>query len=167
MTLFKVWSAVRRDTVMVLVISLAIALIWPLTTYIIYPIPHEDVEFITNISDFAFPERPPPGFLIGVGGLLTFRGSGFEFKGVAISARGDIAIIKLESGETIAMLFMPRYRCIGVEGVLSGYELAKFIANKSAVVKGHMFLTRGGYALIPLEVIVENRTCIAIFPHRR
>ena len=40
------------------------------------------------------------------------------------------------SGETIAMLFMPRYRCIGVEGVLSGYELTKFIANKSAVVKG-------------------------------
>jgi hypothetical protein len=35
------------------------------------------------------------------------------------------------------------------------------------VVKGHMFLTRGGYVLIPLEVIVENRTCIAIFPHRR
>jgi hypothetical protein len=71
----------------------------------------------------------PTRFLIGVGGLLTFRGSGFEFKVVAISTRGDIAIIKLESGETIAMLFMPRYRCIGVEGVLSGYELTKFIAT--------------------------------------
>uniref|UniRef100_A0A7C5YZ62 Uncharacterized protein n=1 Tax=Ignisphaera aggregans TaxID=334771 RepID=A0A7C5YZ62_9CREN len=156
----------RRNIVIALAISLAIAVSWPLTTYLIYSILPEDVEAIIGVSDVAFPERPP-SFLIGVGGLVTFRGTGFKFKGVLISTCEHIGTFKLESGEIIVTLFMPRYRCVGEEYELRGYELAKLIANENAMLKGHIFLTRRGIVFIPIEVAVENKTCIAILPHHR
>jgi hypothetical protein len=156
----------RRNIIVVLAISLAIAVSWPLTTYLIYPILPEGVEAIVDVGDVAFPERPP-SFLIGVGGLATFRGTGFKFKGVLISTREHIGALKLESGEIIVTLFMPRYRCIGEEYELRGYELAKLIANENVMLKGHIFLTRRGIVFIPIEVVVENRTCIAIPPQHR
>jgi len=156
---------VRKSTIAVLLVSLAIAIAWPIVAYLLYPVPSEDVEVVASVSDVSFPEKPP-GFMVGVGGMLTFRGSGFEVRGHVVFSRERLAVVRLESGEVIAVLFMPRYRCAGVEREVMDFELRKLIANKSAVFKGHVFLTRRGWVLVPTDVTTNDMLCVAVSRYR-
>jgi hypothetical protein len=158
-------GAVHRNTIAVLLVSLAIAVAWPIAAYILYPTPSEDVEVVASVSDVSLAEGPP-SFMVGVGGMLTFRGSGFEVRGVVVFTREKVAVVKLESGEVVAVVFMPRYRCAGVDREVAGFELSKLINGKSVVFKGHVFLTRRGWVLVPTEVTASGMMCAAVPRHR-
>uniref|UniRef100_A0A7J3Z8J3 Uncharacterized protein n=1 Tax=Ignisphaera aggregans TaxID=334771 RepID=A0A7J3Z8J3_9CREN len=158
-------NTVRKSSLAVLLIGIAIAVAWPVATYLLYPVPSEDVEAIASVSDVPLPERPP-GFMVGVGGMLMFRGSGIEVRGVSVYSREGVAVVKLESGEVVTVVFMPRYRCAGVEQEVAGFELQRLVVNKSTVFKGHMFLTRRGWVLILLDVSVNGVQCFAAPRHR-
>jgi len=155
----------HKNTIIALIIGLAIIIFWPLTTYLIYPVPPESVEPIIKICDEDLPLEKLPGFLIGIGGLVRFRDADFRARGVPISLHHRVAIFRIGTGETIIVMFMPRYRSVDEGYELSGDELAELI-DDGAILRGYAFLTRRGIVLTPTKVVVGNKTFIAVPPYR-
>lgn len=160
----------NRGIAIALAIGLAIAISWPLIIYHIYPVEPESVEPIIEISGngvFSIFSKNPPKFLVGVGGLITFRGADFKVRGRLISIHHYTGIFRVETGETIVVLFMPRYRSIERGHEVGADDLVKLVASSyDAVLKGYMFITRRGIALMAVEVVIGNETFIGLPPYR-
>lgn len=153
----------RRATLIMLILSIVLAIAWPLAVYLLYPAPREGVEVLVSAGDAVFPSDAPR-FLPGVGALATFRGANAEFSGTALRGPRALTVLKLGSGESITLLFMPVYRC-GYEEV-RGVDVARLVEGKHISVVGHVFRVHQGFVVVPVKIVVDNTTCIAIPPHR-
>jgi hypothetical protein len=59
---------------------------------------------------------------------------------------------------------MPVYRC-GYEEV-RGVDVARLVEGKHIAVVGHVFRVHQGFVVVPVKIVVDNTTCIAIPPRR-
>ncbi|MCS7112025.1 MAG: hypothetical protein N3D82_02340 [Ignisphaera sp.] len=155
----------HKSIIIALIVGLTTAIIWPLVVYLVYPTPPESIESVIEISKDDFPHYEMPRFLIGVRGLLTLRSPGFRTRGIPISVHHRMVFLRTEAGEVIIVMFMSKYRSVDREHELSSNELIKLISSNTTL-KGHIFLTRRGLVLIPIEIIIENKTFIAVPPYR-
>jgi hypothetical protein len=153
----------RRVTLIMLMLSIVLAIAWPLAVYLLYPVPREGIEILASAGDAVFPSDAPR-FLPGVGALATFRGANAEFSGLALRGPRALTVLKLGSGERVTLLFMPVYRC-GYEEVRD-IDVARLVEDKHIAVVGHVFRVHQDFVVVPVKIVIGNTTCVAIPPRR-
>lgn len=156
----------RKKVLAALALALAVSISWPLAIYLTYSIPSESAEAIVEVSDVIMPGRPP-GFVGGVGSLVTLKESGFRASGVFTLVNRHVGVFRLKEGGAMLVLFMPSYRDVDSGSELSGEELAGVVNSTTASLNGYLFISRRGTVLVPVEVVVDGRRYVAVVHDRR
>jgi hypothetical protein len=150
----------RKLLIVVMVLVTAISVAIPIILYLTYPTEGEVVEQVVE-NIYKNPLYQFPRFVPGVIGCGSSVNRELGYRGIFHVYGGNFNIVVTDRGQHVYIVLLPWYRCAnGRSFIIPRESLVKYMDKKEVVVIGSTFRTPKGLIFVPLEIKLENISCV-------